>query len=162
MFKRENTGNARFCQVPFGTLSWPVQYLSHLCEELRGTEGLLQKIHAFLQNTVMRNGIRRVTRDIEDSHLRGYLLKSSCKVLSAHSWHHDVGNQQLDLDGVRPYTRQGLLSTRGLDDDVPRLLQCDPGNASNRGIVVYQEYCFGAPRGSCARRFHEGLVGLLG
>jgi hypothetical protein len=45
-----------------------------------------------------------------------------CQLLAAHSWHHDISNQQLDRDVARQYIRQGLVSSRRLDGDIPCLL----------------------------------------
>src|SRR5689334_4119305 len=73
-----------------------VQHVPHLARERRRRERLLQKIEPRLEHAVMYNSVARVAGDVQHARVGSTLGEPPCQLATAHSWHHDVGHEQVN------------------------------------------------------------------
>src|SRR6185437_14169543 len=73
-----------------------IQYLAQLVHERFLRKRFFDERNPGFQNTVTNNRVTRVSRHVEHSHVRMLGRQVIGQFSSAHSWHYDVGEQQMD------------------------------------------------------------------
>src|SRR5215813_5005349 len=81
-------------------LAFAVKKISNLAGERLQGERLLQECRARLEHAFMDDGIFCVTGEKQNLDRLPYRRDALCQFTSAHSWHHDICDQNVDFSLV--------------------------------------------------------------
>src|SRR6266498_5336305 len=102
-----------------------VEHLAHFPGEGVGSEGLLKKGGARIEDSLVADRVIGVAGHEEHPHVRPRRSQPLCQLQATHPGHHDIGDHELDRPLELPGDCQSLVGVGGRDNRVPLGLQ-DP------------------------------------
>ena len=118
--------------------------LTFLARSVYG-KGLLNKICSWLQDTMMKNRIIRVTRHVEHLHLRMNHFQTFRQLTTAHPGHHHIRQDQMNRLFILLTEHKGLPPVRGLQNLIPLPLQYPDRKFPNHLLILHNENRLIAP-----------------
>src|SRR5579884_3090370 len=113
-------------------------YVFHLAGELFEAEGFGEEVDVAIGVEALAERILGVAGDEDHLHVGVTFAHLAHETGAVHARHHDVGDQQVDLVGVRLDQLQGLLATLRLDDGVALVAQGAGAEDADRVLVLDQ------------------------